>query len=135
MDISVSSSGLTSYLQATNNAKGPLKGIQIKLGEDNQAEMAAYADLRERGIDFEGPIYVAGKIETAGSSRIRLDVSKAKAGLLSIPDDYIDKGESGLEAMVNEQLARMPGLDIETLEIDDGQLRFKGDFPKTASAR
>ncbi len=135
MDITVSSTELSSYLQATNNEKGPLKDIQVKLGDANQAELAAYADLREFGYDFSGPVYSAGQIEKDGSNRLRLDITRAKVGLVPVPKDYAEKGEKALEDEINDQLASMPGLRIDSLSIDDGSLRFVGNFPKQASAK
>ncbi len=135
MDIYVSSAELSSYLQATNNEKGPLKDIQVKLGSNNEAELGAYVDLKDRGVNFAGPVYAKGTIEKGGSTTIRINVEKAKIGLVPVPERYVDQGENELEDIINDQLAKMPGLDIETLDIDDGVLHFKGDFPKTASAQ
>jgi len=135
MEASLTSSELSSYLQATNNEKGPLKGIQVRLGDNNQAEMAAYADLREHGYDFSGPVYAAGRIEKAGTGSIRLDVQSAKAGLVPIPEGYRKSAEEALEDTINDQLQKMPGLRIDALDIENGRLNFNGNFPKTASAR
>ncbi len=134
MDIYVTSSELTSYLQATNNEKGPLKDIQIKLGNNNEAEIGAYLDLKDRGVNFAGPVYAKGRIVKGSPATLRLEIDKAKAGWVPVPGSYLDQGENELEDTINDQLAKMPGLNIETLSINDGQLHFKGDFPKTASA-
>ncbi|MDW7732270.1 MAG: hypothetical protein SCH66_07560 [Methanolobus sp.] len=131
MDVSLSSSQLSSYLQATNN-EGPLKDIQVKLGDGNQAQMSAYIDLNNMGYDFKGPVYAEGSFEKAGDSSIKLDISSAKVGLLPLPQSSTTQGEQELENMINSQLAKMTGLNIETLEVEDGNLNFKGDYPRTA---
>ena len=131
MDLSLSSSDLSSYLQATNN-EGPLKDIQIKLGDNNQAEMSAYIDLNDMGYDFKGPVYAEGSISKASDNSIKIDINSAKVGLLPLPESSTEQGTQELENMINSQLAKMPELNIETLEISDGKLDFKGDYPKTA---
>jgi len=131
MDMSLSSSQLSSYLQATNN-DGPLKDIQLKLGNNNQAQMSAYIDLNEMGYNFRGPVYAEGSFEKVDDSSIQVDISSAKVGLLPIPESSTVQGEEEIENLINSHLAKMPGLNIETLEVEDGNLNFKGDFPRTA---
>lgn len=131
MDVSLSSSDLSSYLQATNN-EGPLRDIQVKLGDNNQAEMSAYIDLKDYGYDFKGPVYAEGSISKASDSSIQIDITKAKVGLLPLPEGSADQGAQELESLINSHLAKMPGLNIETLDISNGNLNFNGDFPRTA---
>lgn len=130
LNITLSSSQLSSYLQATNN-EGAIKQIQVKLGDDNEAEMSAYVDLKDYGYDFKGPVYVSGRFEKSSDSTVSIDIDEAKVGMLPMPDGSADKGEQAFEALINSNLAKMPGLNIETLEIQDGQLHFDGEFPKT----
>lgn len=130
LDITLSSSQLSSYLQATNN-EGAIKQIQVKLGDDNEAEMSAYVDLKDYGYDFKGPVYVSGRFEKSSDSTVSIDIDEAKVGMLPMPDGSADKGEQAFEALINSNLVKMPGLNIETLEIQDGQLHFDGEFPKT----
>ncbi|MBP1909372.1 hypothetical protein [Methanolobus bombayensis] len=131
MDISLTSSDLSSYLQATNN-EGPLKDIQVKLGDNNQAEMSAYLDLKEYGYDFKGPVYAEGSIFKASDNSISIDIDSAKVGLLPLPEGSTEQGEQELENLINSHLSKMPDLKIGTLEVSDGTLNFQGDFPRTA---
>ena len=135
MDIIVSSTELSSLLRATNKDLGPLEEIQVKLNDNNQVEASAYLNLRDYGYDFSGPVYVAGSIVKDGSSKIAIDVQRVEIGILSIPEEYINQGEDGLNALINSQLAEMPDLKIDLLEISDNSLHFKGDYPKTASVK
>jgi len=131
MDVSLSSSDLSSYLQATNN-EGSLKDIQVRLGDNNQAEMSAYIDLNDRGYDFKGPVYAEGSISKASDNSIQIDINSAKVGLLPLPKGSTEQGAQELENIINSHLAKMPGLKIESLTISDGTLDFNGDFPMTA---
>ena len=135
MDITVSSAELSSLLRATNKNLGPLKEIQIKLNDNNQAEMSAYLDLKDYGYDFSGPVYAAGSIVKSGSSDVAVEIQRVEVGILSIPEEYIKQGEEGLNVLINSQLEKMPDLKIDSLEISDNALHFKGDYPKTASVK
>ncbi|MCK4592812.1 hypothetical protein KAT63_05255 [Candidatus Parcubacteria bacterium] len=135
MDITISSAELSSLLQATNNNFGPLKEIQVKLNDNNQAEMSAYLNLKDYGYDFSGPVYAAGSVVKNNSSGIAIEIQRVEVGILSIPEEYIKQGEDGLNVLVNSQLAKMSDLKIDLLEISDDSLRFKGNYPKTASVK
>ena len=135
MDITISSAELSSLLQATNKNLGPLQEIQVKLNDNNQVEMSAYLDLKDYGYDFSGPVYAAGGIVKSGSSGVAVEVKKVEVGILSIPEKYIKQGEEGLNILINSQLEKMPDLKIDSLEISDDALHFKGDYPKTASVK
>ena len=135
MDVTVSSEELTSLLRATNSNLGPLKEIQVKLNDNNQAEISAYLDLTDYGYDFSGPVYAAGSITKGGSSSLAIDLQRVEIGILSIPEEYIEQGEEGLNALINDQLAKMKDLKIDSLEISNDSLHFKGDYPKTATVK
>ena len=134
MDATVTSEELTSLMQATNNAKGPLKNMQIKLGSNNQLEMSADADLQKFGYPVSGPVYLKGTLEKAGSDSVRMSISEGSLGLIPIPADMLKQGENGIEQQVNRQLSSMPGMRIDTLSIDNGQLHYTGAFPQSATA-
>jgi hypothetical protein len=133
MDATVTSEELTSMMQATNNAKGPLKNMQVKLGSNNQLEVSADADLRKFGYPVEGPVYLKGTLEKAGAGSVKMAVSEGAFGLVPVPIDLLRQGEDGLEQAVNRQLSSMPGLRIDTLAIENGNLRYTGAFPESAS--
>jgi hypothetical protein len=50
MDTTASGEETTSMIQATNNAKGPLKNMQVKLGTNNEMEMSAFLTWNHRGV-------------------------------------------------------------------------------------
>ena len=135
MDTTISSEELTSLLRATNSNLGPLKEIQVKLNDNNQAEISAYLDLTDYGYDFSGPVYAAGSIAKGDSSSLAIDLQRVEVGILSIPEKYIKQGEEGLNALINDQLAKMTDLKIDSLEISNNSLHFKGDYPKTATVK
>jgi hypothetical protein len=134
MDATVSSEELTSMMQATNNAKGPLKNMQVKLGNNNQMEMSADADLQKFGYPVQGPIYLKGTFEKSGSGSVKIVLNEGSLGLIPVPASVLQQGGGGVEQAINHQLATMPGLRIDNLEIQNGQLHYSGAFPQTATA-
>jgi hypothetical protein len=56
MDATVSSEEITSMMQATTNAKGLLKKMQVKVVTNNEMEMSAFADLESYGCHLRGPV-------------------------------------------------------------------------------
>lgn len=134
MDVTVTSEELTSMMQATNNARGPLKNMQVRLGSNNQLEMSADADLQKFGYPVKGPVYLKGTLEKDGSGSVRMAVSEGAFGLVPVPSDVLKQANDGLEQAVNRQLGAMPGLRIDTLTIEDGELHYAGAFPQSASA-
>lgn len=133
MDATVTSEELTSMMQATNNAKGPLKNMQVKLGSNNQLEMSADADLQKFGYPVKGPIYLKGTLEKARPGSVKMTVKEGAFGLVPVPADVLKQGGDGLEQAVNRQLSGMPGMKIDTLAIENGQLHYTGAFPQSAS--
>jgi hypothetical protein len=133
MDISVTSNELSSWIRETNK-EGTLKEVQIKLGSNNNMEMSGNLDLRKHGYDFNGPIYAAGKIVKSGTNTLKIEINKAEAGIIPIPGDYAQQGADGLESAINDQLSRMPGLDIEDFSVENGALHYKGNFPSVIKA-
>lgn len=134
MDATVTSEELTSMMQATNNANGPLKNMQVRLGSNNQMEISADADLQKFGYPLKGPVYLKGTFEKGGSNSVNITLTEGSLGLVPAPGNFLQQGEAGLEETVNRQLAAMPGLRIDTLSIENGQLHYTGAFPQTASA-
>jgi hypothetical protein len=134
MDATVSSEEITSMMQATNNAKGPLKNMQVKLGTNNEMEMSAFADLESYGYPLRGPVYLKGTFLKGSSSSININIREGSFGLIPVPENMLKQGEDGIEQQINRQLLAMPGLRIDTLEINNGQLHYRGAFPQSASA-
>jgi len=122
MDATVSSEELTSMMQATNNANGPLKNMQVKLGSNNRMEMSADADLQKYGYPVKGPVYLKGTLEKSGSGAVNIIVSEGSLGLIPVPANVFQQAGDGIEQQINHQLGAMPGMRIDTLEIQNGQL-------------
>jgi hypothetical protein len=133
MDVTMTNEELSSMMQATNNEKGPLKNVQLKMGDNNLVEMSAMIDLTEYGYAGNVPVYTKGTLKKGTGNRVAIDIKEGASGLMPIPESLLDQGEDGLEDAVNSQLSQMPGLRIETLDISEGRLRFNGAFPPSGT--
>ena len=134
IDATFTSEELTSMMQETNNANGPLKNMQIRLGNNNQLEMSANADLEQIGYPVKGPIYLKGSLEKGDSGSVKVTLTEGSLGVLPAPDFVLQQGEAGLEKAINNHLANIPGMQINTLSINNGQLHYTGAFPQSATA-
>jgi hypothetical protein len=134
MDVTMTNEELSSMMQATNNEKGPLKNVQMKMGDNNQVEMSAQVDLSKFGYPVNVPVYTKGTLVKGSGNSVKIDIKEGTSGIVPIPENFLNQGESGLEQAVNSQLAQMQGLRIDTLDISQGQLQFNGAFPQTGNA-
>jgi hypothetical protein len=134
MDVTMTNEELSSMMQATNNEKGPLKNVQMKMGDNNQVEMSAQVDLSKFGYPVNVPVYTKGTLVKGSGNSVKIDIKEGTSGIVPIPENFLNQGESGLEQAVNKQLGQMPGLKIDTLDISQGQLQFNGAFPQTGNA-
>jgi hypothetical protein len=134
MDVTITNEELSSMMQATNNEKGSLKNVQLKMGDNNQIEMSAQVDLSKFGYPVNVPVYTKGTLVKGSGNSVKIDIKEGSSGIVPIPENFLNQGESGLEQQVNSQLAQMPGLRIDTLDISQGQLQFNGAFPQTGNA-
>jgi hypothetical protein len=128
IDISVTSNEISSWIAETNK-EGTLKDVQIRLGSANSMELSANLDLRKHGYDFISPVYLIGKITKGSSNTLEVEITKAQAGIVPIPGEFAKQGAEELENTINRQLARMPDLEIGEFSVENGVMRYKGNFP------
>jgi hypothetical protein len=133
MDVTVSSEDLTSMMQATNT-RGPLTNMQVRLLDNNRMEMSSYADLTGYGYPVRGPVYLKGTLTKGSSSGVSINLEDGSLGMIPIPDSVRAQAADGLGQAVNRQLSRMPGMRIDELTISNGQLHYRGAFPRSADA-
>ena len=107
--------------------------MQIKLGNNNQMEMSADADLQKFGYPVKGPVYLKGTFEKSGSGSVNVIVKEGSLGLIPVPANILQQAGDGVEEQINHQLGSMPGMRIDKLEIQNSQLHYSGAFPQSAS--
>lgn len=132
LDTRVSSEEIPSMMQATDNARAPLKNMQVILGTNNEMEMSAFADLEPYGCPLKSPVYLKGSFLKGSSSGY---YHKGGCfGLIPVRENMLKQGEDGIEQQINPQLLAMTGMRIDSLEINNDQLHYRGAFPQSAYA-
>ncbi len=115
---------VTSFLQLFPREKGDiLKDTQVKFiegGMEISTKVKKYV---------HAPVYVKVKVQRTGSQSVSLNVEQAKIGNLMVPENYLRKGETFFQDLVNEHLAEISGYSMEKLEYHDGYSDFKGTYP------
>lgn len=105
----------------------PVSDVQVDITGPDSARMSAVVSYG--GQDW--PVYVEGTAGFSGST-LWADVADASVGPLHVPSNLLSKGSSLLESLVNDRLARIPGLDITSIEVTDAGLHVVGTTWQTA---
>lgn len=134
LELAMNSSQLSSALQSLNNTKGPLKNIQISLGNNNNGHLEADLNLSDYGIKLKPHIKVDGSF-TFTKNSIHFNLENAKAGPLPVKPEYLKRGEEELNKIVAKQIDKMPDLSIEELSVKNGIGKYKGNFPHQISSK
>lgn len=105
----------------------PIKSMQVNLLGGDSAEASALVTYAGR----DWPVYVAGSGGISGRA-LTVDFSEATVAGMSVPANYLDAGEAYLESLVNGRLGRIPGFDIQTLEITEEGVHAVGSIWESA---
>ncbi len=113
----------------TVEASGTLKlsnfrkyGKATGVSDEQADEIMGKAGL----IKVNPAFYVKGTGYVA-NNRVYLDVKEAKLGRLSLPSDALESNY--VKRFVEDRIENIPGLDVESLKVEDGKLKFNGNYP------
>lgn len=122
-------SALISFDHAENY---PARDAQVKINEDGSIEVSAKIKIKDyKGYSLNNAVYVKGKAELSSPNRISLtDVDEVEIGRLPAPvtDSIINE----VEQEINDRISRIPGLYIESVNLEKGAAGFKGTIPESA---
>ncbi len=118
-----------SALASMNHAERyPVKNAQVKVYEDGTIEMSSYVDLNGwPGMDFSSPVYYKGTPTVGTDETIDLQPDSVKLGWVPMP--MTDSVQQKVEQELEKQLQSVPGLTIESVQFQDGKMRFIGTVP------
>ena len=118
-----------SALMSYNHGSGywPVSNVQIRFLGGNEAEASAIVTYM--GRDY--PVYAVGSAGISGKT-LSSNISEAQVMGISVPETYLEMGSGYLDDMVNARLARIPGFDIETLEVQGDQVHANGTIWESA---
>jgi hypothetical protein len=104
-----------------------VKDMQVKFGDGNTMEMSGY-------VEFEGqryPVYVSGTAQLTGPKTFGGTATAVSVGGFEVPADYYPMAAEFLAGLLNDWLAQMEGLNLESVEISGGIVHIKGTVPAT----
>ena len=104
--------------------------IQFRIHEGS-IELSAFVNVP--GYPASGPVYTKFSISATSSRTIALDFSELDFGRIGVPGNVVDQAKTTIEAYLNKKMVET-GVTIDTLELHEGAIRFKGTWPKTITA-
>ncbi|MBU1148761.1 hypothetical protein KKI23_01585 [Patescibacteria group bacterium] len=122
------SAEMTAFIEKYHGEGRHVSDIQVKLREGGM-EISAFVTPY-----INAPVYVDVDVALTSNNTVSVNLVKAKVGRLSVPSSYYDEVSEAAQEIINEELAKVPGLSIEKLEYSDGEAYLKGVLPKTVTA-
>lgn len=109
-----------------------------KIPQENRMVTDVQVNFVEGGIEMSGmlkqyvkaPVYLKLDVTKTGDKSVAINIQKAKVGVFSVPDKYIQKASEAIQDLVNDRMQEVPGFSMETLEYHDGYSVFKGTYPE-----
>ncbi|MHB1342014.1 MAG: hypothetical protein ACYC77_04140 [Coriobacteriia bacterium] len=127
MDVTLTESEISALMSYNHNASyWPIKSMQVDITGADSAQASAVVAYAGR----DWPVYVAGSGGIGGQS-LWVDFASAEVAGMEVPAQYFDAGESFLAGIVNARLGRIPGLNVESLEVTDEGVHVVGSIWET----
>lgn len=113
----------------SNEKKGPFKNVQIHFVGDNTIEASGL--VLDPRVPKTGPVYVKGSIVQTGPKSFDIsNIQELRVGDYVVPQPIVQQAKTEFIGYVNGILSGIDGLNIEKVEIQNGQVKFKGNVPK-----
>jgi|GEM_PF-1295298 len=129
VDSSYTSAEFTAHLNEISSDKGPLKNTQVKFNNDGTFEATGLISDPK----FTNAFYIKGTIAEGSGKTIKLDLSDSSVGNLGLPADQAVKAEEVVNSAVQDFINKNPGMNVESISIEDGELKYKGTMPAQIS--
>ena len=104
--------------------------VQFRIHEGS-IEMSALVNVP--GYPVSGPVYTQFSVSVTSPRTVALDFSELDFGRIGVPGNVVETVKTRVDEYVNQRLFEM-GVTIDTLELHEGAIRFKGTWPKTITA-
>ena len=110
-----------------NVQSGPFKHVQIHFIGGNKVEASGF--VNDPRVTLPGPVYVKGDVIQTGPKSFTTNIDELKVGNYVVPRAVVNQVQSEFLNYVNSILSNIDGLNVEKVEIQDGQVRFIGNLP------
>jgi hypothetical protein len=101
--------------------------MQFRIHEGSM-EMSAFVNVP--GYPASGPLYAQFSISATSSNTVAVDFSHLDFGRIGVPGNVVDTVKTTINEYINKKIIQA-GVTIDTLELHEGAIRFKGTWPKT----
>ncbi|HEU6439298.1 MAG TPA: hypothetical protein VFC12_02555 [Terriglobales bacterium] len=117
-------------LREFTTANSHVSQIQFRI-HDGYVEMAAFVNVP--GYPISGPVYGQFSIARTSSKTVAVDITQLDLGRVGVPGNVVDQVQTTLDGYLNKTIIEA-GITIESLELQEGAIYFKGTWPKTITA-
>ena len=94
-------------------------------------EMSAFVNVP--GYPASGPMYTQFSVSATGPRSVAVDFSQLDFGRVGVPGNVVDTVKAALNEYLDKKILEA-GVTIDTLQLHEGGIRFKGTWPKTITA-
>src|SRR5664279_2184008 len=117
-------------LREFNTSNAHFSQIQFRVHEGFVA-MSAFVNVP--GYPVSGPMYGEFSIDKTSGHTIAIDIKHLEFGRIGVPGNVLDTVKTSLDTYLNTTMLQA-GITIDTLQLHEGAIRFKGTWPKTITA-
>ena len=129
MDVTLTESELSALMSYRHDPSyWPLSDVQVDLTGGDTARMSAVVTYAGR----DWPVVVSGSGAFAGDT-LSAELTTARVGVVSVPERFLPMLSDALEGILNDRLARIPGLGVDTFEVTPEGVHVTGTTWATAT--
>ena len=129
VDDTISEAAIAS-LREFNTSNARFSQIQFRVHAGYVA-MSAFVNVP--GYPVSGPMYGEFSIAKTSDHTVSVGISHLEFGRIGVPGNVLDTVKTALDAYLNKTMLEA-GITIDTLQLQEGGVRFKGTRPQTITA-
>ncbi len=117
----------SAYLNYLNSPRFPIKEVQVKMKDNNKAEVSTLVTYQGRDYPVQATVSGTVKGNTASGS-----IQIIKIAGITIPAQYRNMITKAVLDLINSRLKRVTGLNIRIFRFSNGHLIIFGTLPAKA---
>ena len=114
-------------LMNKRSQNGPIKNIQVKFNGDNTVESSFLVD--DPSVP-KMPVYFKAVVGSVQPNNINFRIQQLEVGRFQVGENELAQGQEILDILVSDYFRKNTGLSAESMDIQDGQVEFKGTSPE-----
>jgi hypothetical protein len=104
--------------------------MQFRIHEGS-VEMSAFVNVP--GYPASGPMYAQFSVSVTSPRTVAVDFSHLDFGRVGVPGNVVDTVKTAVNEYLDKEILKA-GVTIDTLQLHEGGITFKGIWPKTITA-